>query len=188
MPKKASSGSKSSDSGADEADANVDKIRDILFGQHIRDYDNRFATLEKRLTDSIDKTSRDIEKRLERLDSLTRREFEKLGEQLKTERADRIAGDKNSATENKDLTSQVEGWFAEVEDQLSTEAGDIREALKEQGKELAAMMGKLEQQLQKEFARETRDLADNTVARHDLATLLAELAARINKDAKPNKS
>ena len=81
MPKKASSGSKSSDSGADEADANVDKIRDILFGQHIRDYDNRFATLEKRLTDSIDKTSRDIEKRLERLDSLTRREFEKLGEQ-----------------------------------------------------------------------------------------------------------
>lgn len=184
MPKKADTGKNTAHSGTEEADANVDKIRDILFGGHMRDYDERFATLEKRLTDSIEQSSRNIEKQLERLDARTRKEFDKLAEQLKAEKADRVAGDKDAAAESNQLANQVEGWFAEVEDQLASEAKDIRQTLKQQGSEMTGLLRKLETQLQKDLARETDELSSLTVSRSDLAALLTDVATRISKKSK----
>ena len=36
--------------GAEQTGASVDKIRDILFGSQMRDYDKRFTRLEERLS------------------------------------------------------------------------------------------------------------------------------------------
>ena len=38
----------------DNVDGNVDKIREILFGGQMRDYEQRFADLETRLTKNIE--------------------------------------------------------------------------------------------------------------------------------------
>ena len=42
--------------------ANVDKIRDILFGSNMREYEKRFARLEERLTKSSDALRDDLKK------------------------------------------------------------------------------------------------------------------------------
>ncbi|MFI5095659.1 MAG: hypothetical protein ACHQIK_19695, partial [Candidatus Acidiferrales bacterium] len=42
--------------------ANVDKIRDILFGSNMREYEKRFARLEERLTKSSDALREDLKK------------------------------------------------------------------------------------------------------------------------------
>src|SRR6188508_56549 len=42
----------------------VDRIRDILFGSQMRDYDSRFQRLEERLTRDAADTRADIQKRL----------------------------------------------------------------------------------------------------------------------------
>ena len=130
MPKKASQGTKAD--ATDEANANVDKIRDILFGGQMRDYEQRFATLEKRLTQSIESSAQNLERRIERLDGYAKRELEKLSEQLKSERKDRIADAKKGSGELNEFSDQVESWFAEVEEKLSEEVKDIREAANEQ--------------------------------------------------------
>ncbi|MGB5247092.1 MAG: hypothetical protein WBM54_07645 [Woeseia sp.] len=188
MPKKASSGSKNSTDALVEADANVDKIRDILFGGQMRDYEKRFASLEKRLSDSIERASRDMQKQVERLDHFTRREFEKLAEQLQAERKERTAEGKKSVTEFNEYADQVEGWFAEVEERLSEEAKDIRESLHEQHNDVAGQLQKVQGELQEEFSRETAELANQKVAREDLAALFTELAMRLNKDFKLPKA
>lgn len=188
MPKKAGTGKNNPDEVMMDADANVDKIRDILFGGQMRDYEKRFAALEKRLADSIDRTTRDMEKRIERLDTFTRREFEKLGEQLKTERKERTAEGKKSATELTEYADQVEGWFAEVEERLSEETKDIRESLHEQSNDMAGQLSKVQGTLQDELSRETDELASQKVAREDLAALFSELALRLNKDFKLPKA
>ncbi len=184
MPKKASPGSNKDNDAVMDQDANVDKIRDILFGGQMRDYEKRFAALEKRLADSIDRTARDMEKRIERLDTFTRREFEKLGEQLKAERKERAAEGKKSSSELSEYADQVEGWFAEVEQRLSEETKDIRESLHEQATDLTVQLRKTQDALQEELSRETGELADQKVAREDLAALLTEVALRLNKDFK----
>ena len=50
--------------------ANVDKIRDILFGAQMRDYDKRFARLEDRLMKDADALREEMRKRLDALENL----------------------------------------------------------------------------------------------------------------------
>ena len=52
--------------------ANVDKIRDILFGSNMREYEKRFARLEERLTKSSDALREDLKKRFDSLRSASR--------------------------------------------------------------------------------------------------------------------
>jgi hypothetical protein len=49
--------------------ANVDKIRDILFGSQMRDYDKRFGRLEERLAKAADALREDLKKRFDSLES-----------------------------------------------------------------------------------------------------------------------
>lgn len=168
----------------EEVEGNVDQIREILFGGQMRDYDSRFADLEKQLSQRLDRMGAEFEKRLERLNTYAKREIDKLSERLKTERKDRVADVKNSARDLKDMTNQVEGWFGEVEDRLDTESKDLRNSLHEQSEELAALITETRDQLNAALVSETRNLADAKLAREDLAGLLSEVALRLTKDFK----
>lgn len=169
---------------AADVEGNVDKIRDILFGGQMRDYDQRFAELEKRLGQSIDRLGRDIEKRIDRLDAYARREIEKLTDQLKTEKKDRIADGKRGAGEIKELTDQVETWFADVDDQLATETRDLRASLHEQHEALSQLISETHEQLSEALGAESRALTDAKIGREDLAALLSEVALRLQNDFK----
>src|ERR1700735_4587522 len=65
---------------------NVDKIRDILFGSQMRDYEARFARLEETLikeTLEIRETNR---RRFDQLETFIKREFETVQAKFKAER------------------------------------------------------------------------------------------------------
>ena len=66
--------------------ANVDKIRDILFGSQMRDYDKRFARVEERLVKDAAALREEIKKRIDGLESFVHQEVESLGQRLKNER------------------------------------------------------------------------------------------------------
>src|SRR3954464_11499462 len=86
---------------------NVDKIRDILFGTQMRDYESRFARLEETLikeTGEIRDTNR---KKLEQLEGFVRREFEAVQSRIKTERDERTETAGQMAREMKDLTDAL---------------------------------------------------------------------------------
>ena len=182
MARKQNQGRAAANAGADDMDGNVDKIRDILFGGQMRDYEQRFVDLEKRLTQRIDRLGKDVDKRVERLNAFAKREVDKLTEQLKTERKDRIAVDKSGARDLKDFGQQVEAWFGEVEEQLDAESRELRSALHEQNEELSALIGETRDQLNAALASEAQELTDSKVAREDLAGLLTEVALRLKKD------
>lgn len=168
----------------DNTDGNVDKIREILFGGQMRDYEQRFADLEDRLTRNIEVISRNLEKRVDRLDVYAKRELEKLGEKFKDERQARREDGKSSARELKDMAGQVETWVAELEEGLGEESQALRRSLQEQSEELSGMISDVHDQLSKSLSGETRNLADAKLARDDMADLLAEMALRLKKDLK----
>ena len=168
----------------DEIEGNVDKIREILFGGQMRDYEGRFADLENQLTQRIEHMNGEFEKRVERLNAYAKREIDKLSERLKTERKDRITEIKDNARDLKDATQQIEGWFGEVEDRLDTETKDLRNSIHEQSDELAALIAETRDHLNATLVSETRGLADTKLAREDLAGILSEVALRLTKDFK----
>ncbi len=164
---------------AENVDENVDKIREILFGGQMRDYEQRFADLEKRLTRNIEKIATDFEKRVERLNNGIKRDVEKLAEQLRDERKVRRDESKQGSKQFKELAEQVETWCVELEEQIGSETHDLRGILQEQNEELSAMIHDSHEELSKDLAIETRKLG-----REDLATVLSEVAARLKKNGK----
>lgn len=168
----------------EDIDGNVDKIREILFGGQMRDYEGRFADLENQLTQRIEHMNAEFEKRIERLNTYAKREIDKLSERIKTERKDRVAEVKDTTRDLKDATQQIESWFGEVEDRLDTETKDLRNAIHEQSEELAALVAETRDHLNAALVNETRGLADTKLAREDLAGVLSELALRLTKDFK----
>lgn len=184
MPKKQISQRNTKGADTGEVEENVDKIRDILFGSQMRDYEQRLAAMEKRLMQGIERSGRDLERRIERLDTFTRREVDKLSEQIKTERKDRTAEGKKGAGDLNEFSDQVESWFAEVDEQVSSESKDLRNALHEQGKDLTAQIREARDQMQASLQKEAKELADAKLAREDMAALLSEVAMRLNKDFK----
>lgn len=167
-----------------EIDGNVDKIREILFGGQMRDYEGRFADLEKRLSQRIDRLDAEFEKQIGRLNSYAKREVDKLAERIKAERKDRLADTKSGSRDLKDATQQVEAWFGEVEDRLDIETKELRNAIHEQSEEFAALIAETRDCLNDALTNETRELADAKLAREDLAGLLSEVAMRLKKDFK----
>lgn len=167
-----------------DVEGNVDKIRDILFGGQMRDYDQRFAELEKKLGQSIERLNRDLEKRVDRLDSYARREIDKLSEKISSEKKDRVADSKKGAGEFREFTDQVESWFAEVDEQLASDTKDLRSSIHEQNEALSDLIRETRDQLNEAIASESRDLADSKLAREDLAGLLSEVALRLQNDFK----
>ncbi|MBT8077762.1 MAG: hypothetical protein KJO31_04260 [Gammaproteobacteria bacterium] len=184
MAKKQSSKRNSKSADTEAVDENVDKIRDILFGPQMRDYESRVEALEKRLTTSIERAAREVERRIERLDAYTRREVDKLAEQIKNERKDRTSEGKKGATELNELADQVETWFAEVEEQQSQDAKDLRNQQHEHAESFAAQLQQTQSELQKTLQKEVTALSTTKLGREDLAALLAEVAMRLNKDFK----
>src|SRR5208283_6132020 len=66
--------------------ANVDKIRDILFGSQMREYEKRFTRLEEQVAKSLDGIREDVKRRLDSLEAFTQQEVESLSQRLKNEK------------------------------------------------------------------------------------------------------
>jgi len=69
--------------------ANVDKIRDIIFGSQMRDYEKRFLRLEERLTADAQALREDTKKRFDTLEAFVQKEIDSLSQRLKTEKSER---------------------------------------------------------------------------------------------------
>jgi len=164
-------------------DNNVDKIRDILFGGNMREYDKRFARLEDRLNADIDRLSQDVFKRFDTLDNFIKNEFEDLNARLHNEKTERKQDREDTKSELSGFEKQTTNRFADVEQQTSAEARTIRSTLHEQGNELLELIRTTRDELASTLQQESRDLQDSKVARTDLAELLSEVALRLNKEA-----
>jgi hypothetical protein len=98
--------------GEQREGANVDKIRDILFGSQMRDYEKRFARLEERFAKASDTLREDFKKRFDSLESFVGQELESLGQRLKAEKADRADSLKELTRETRDTSKFTRRKFA----------------------------------------------------------------------------
>src|SRR5271168_4478519 len=116
--------------------ANVDKIRDILFGSQMRDYEKRFVRLEERLAKASDALRDDLKKRFDSLESFVQQEMEALSQRLKTEKSERVEALKELTRESRDGAKSLEHKLSALEEQLAGAEGDLRSRILEQSKSL----------------------------------------------------
>lgn len=168
--------------GGDTPERNVDKIREILFGGQMRDYQRRFDQLEQRLAAASEELRADVAGRIEKLESFVHTELEVISERLGAERRERTADQEQRAAELHEARRQIDERLAQVDDKSAAEARALRSALQQQGAELGELVRRVRDEITESLNRQAAQLEDNKVAREDLAALFSEVALRLNRE------
>jgi len=150
---------------------NVEKIRDILFGAQMRDYNHRFARLEETLLKESADLRESTRKRFEALESYIRREFEALEGRLKNERDERG-----------NLGETLARRLSELNDQTSAAQRDLRSNILEQSKALSDDIERRHLQMAAMLEKRFQELRKDKTDRSALAALLTEVALRLNDE------
>jgi len=163
---------------------NVDKIRDILFGEEMRVYERRFNELDQRLVRGQDKLRNEIGSRLTKFESFMKKEIEKLSEKDKQEKKDRIEAVKSIKDNLQDVLKELNKSIDEVDDTLSKECTELRQELHDLSQETDTNINNMGARLQDALDIESSELHKVKTGKEELAELFTELALRLNKDFK----
>ena len=167
--------------GASEA-GSVDKIRDLLFGNQMQDYDRRFSMLEERFLQRFKDTESETAHNLGAFESNAKKQVDSLAGQLRDEKEQRADADKeiermmreqHQALEKRirSLSDQLSQLDRDMSDRLTRESQSLRDELKQRSADLG-------QTIEKMFAELSSVKTDRTL----LASLFVEVAKCLNQD------
>ena len=160
----------------------VDKIRDILFGHQMRDYEKRFARLEEHLLGEIKELRETTSKQLESVEAFIKKEVELLNQQLKTEQAQSAEAAKSLSKDLEKNIRTVSGRIEKQDEKQSKDSQDLKQQLLEQTKNLSEQIRKKHEESSKALQNNVAELRDEKMDRSALAQMLMEMAVRISDD------
>ncbi|UCI07186.1 hypothetical protein [Mesorhizobium sp. B1-1-8] len=160
----------------------VDKIRDLLFGNQMQDYDRRFSKLEERFLQRFKDVESEAKRNLEMYESNAKKQVDSLAGQLRNEKDARADADKeidrnlreqNQALEKqvRALSDQLSDLEREVADRINRSDHSLREEIKQKNESMQMLLEKL-------FS----DLSNVKTDRNLLAGLFVEVAKCLNQD------
>jgi hypothetical protein len=160
----------------------VDKIREIIFGNQMQDYDKRFARLEdgleKKLTELRDATH----KRLDSIEAYIKKEIEALSDRLKNEQSMRDAATQKISKEFKDSMRSISKNIEQLEEKQSKDTRELRQQILDTSKELTNDIADKQTEAAEALKRAYNELNENKVARTTLSELLMEMAVRTSNE------
>jgi uncharacterized phage infection (PIP) family protein YhgE len=169
--------------GADAAGgASIDKVRDILFGNQVREFDRKFARLEDRIVKEASDLKDEVRNRLAALEQYTKTEMESLSEHLKVEHEDRVDSYGIVSRELKEAAKSLERRTTTLDEQLAKSQRDLRQQILEQNQRLSDDIRKKMDDVLAALAHEARELRNDKADRATLAGLLTEMAMRLTND------
>lgn len=161
---------------------NVDKIRDILFGTQMRDYDKKFARLEERLLKETADLREDMKRRIVSIEAFMKGEIQALSDAQKAERSDREDAVKELAGELKESTKALEKRNSQSDEQNSKAQRDTRQLVLEESRRLSEEIGQKHADLTASLARESQELRAMLTDRLALADIFAEMSLRLKNE------
>ena len=166
-----------------EDGGNIDKVRDILFGGQMRDYERRFIRLEERLLQETSELKDEVRKRLAALEQFVKQEAASLADRIKTEHEERTDATKDLAREQRESAKAFE--------KKAGAARRLRSARRSANCASScsscssAMSDEVRQKIDDVLARltqEANELRNDKTDRATLASLLTEMAMRLTNE------
>lgn len=161
---------------------NLDKVRDLIFGNQMRDYEKRFARLEERMLRESANLRDDTKNRLDSLDGYLKQELDTLSTRLKTEQSDRDTGDKDLAEGIRELSLSSDKKIAQLDELIAQNQREARQRLQEQSNALRDEIRQRNEDVLTTLEKAIQELRSDKTDRATLASLLQEVAIRLNSD------
>jgi hypothetical protein len=170
------------ENGAIDESGNVDRIRNILFGSQMRDYDGRFQKLEERLSREATELRGELQRQLQALEAFMKGETESMTNRVKTEQSERGQAIERLAHEMTETAKGLELKINNLDSQAAKDIRDLREQLLEQSKTLSAEMKEKHDEMKGHLDREAGEIRDAMTGREALAEMLTEVALRLKNE------
>ena len=160
----------------DPTGGNVEQIREILFGGHIRAFDDRFDLVEARLAKESDSLRKAIEKRVLELERLLSEQREEASDQLSTETSNRDLALNKVELAMAQARMDAENQMAEMQDYFKSEIKAVRAELKAAHKELSTKLSRADRAQDKRSDK----LEHDKVNRKDLSGFFTDVAQKLH--------
>jgi gas vesicle protein len=158
---------------------NIDQIRDIIFGAHLREYNARFEKLETDLANVHQELRDRIHELKVSFTSELRVAVEGLEKKIRTQQS-------TAETERNDLRQQIDrlnrkttASIEKLGEDLDQATATLREEITETKDKLQEDVRSLRLYVQEELERRLSALSGNKVSRDDMAEILFELGMRL---------
>lgn len=163
---------------------NIDKIREILFGGQMRDYERRFSRLEERLIKEAADLRDDSRRRFDALEAFFKQELEALSERLQSEQRARDESVQDVSRALRETGQALERKLAQLDEQATRNQRDLRQQLLDQSKSLSEEIRRKGEELVALVEREVAALGNDKTDRAALASLFNEVALRLTNEFK----
>ena len=162
---------------------NVDKIRDILFGGQMRDYEKRFKRLEERFTQENMLFREDMLQRIKVIEDRIEGDIDNVVEKAKVDRQERILAQQDLQREIATLRNEINNRLNQLDEQVAKEIKNLRQQTLNKFQELSLQLRQQSDLLTSMFNQELSQLQEDKVNRSDLATFFNEIAVRLTRNA-----
>jgi hypothetical protein len=163
----------------DPAGGNVEQIREILFGGHIRAFDERFDLVETRLAQESATLQKALEKRVQELERMLNEFREKASDQLGHETSNRDLALNKMELALTSARMDAENQMAQMQDNFKAEIKAVRAELKAAHKELSTALSRAEAAQNKRADKLDHDKVD----RKELSKFFGDIAQKIQPAA-----
>jgi ABC-type transporter Mla subunit MlaD len=168
--------------GAIDETGKVDRIRDILFGSQMRDYDDRFQRLDERLTREAADTRADTQKQLEALENFIKGALESVSNRLNAEQSERGSAVEKLARDLGETARALELATKNLGEHADRELHALRQQLLDQSKALGDEIREKHGQVKADLDREAEQIRGAMTHREGLAEMLSEVALRLKNE------
>ncbi|MBN1292251.1 MAG: hypothetical protein JXB48_10460 [Candidatus Latescibacteria bacterium] len=160
----------------------VDKIRDLLFGSQMQDYEKRFNHLEEMLTAQITNLQNETRKWFDSLESFVKKELDSLSDRLSNEKTDRIAAVKELSQELKKTAETIQNKIDDVSEKTAANDKEVRRQILDQSKMLRGEALDNKKEISDALHKAEHQLREDKVDRTAFANMLSEMALRIKEE------
>jgi hypothetical protein len=165
----------------------VDKIRELLFGNQMQDYDRRFSVLEDRFQQRMRDLEGESARSLANMESSIKKQLESIASQVRQEQELRTEADKELGRGLREQIQALDKRLGQISDQVATLEREFTERLGHESQSLRDDIRRRNEDTRATIERMFSELSNVKTDRNLLAGLFVEIARCLNQDmtAKP---
>ncbi len=160
----------------------VDKIRELLFGNQMQDYDRRFDVMEQRFQQKMRDLEAESTRAIQSMESSVKKQLESLASQVRQEQDLRGEADKELGRGLREQIQGLEKHLSKVADQLASQDRDFTERLSHESQTLHEDIRRRNEDTRAAIERMLAELMNVKTDRSLLAGLFVEIARCLNQD------
>lgn len=160
----------------------IDKVRNILFGAQMREYEKKFGQLHGLMDKEAAELREQTQKSIDSLEKYFKAEVDSLSGRLKAEQNERSDSVNALSKELRDAAGSFEKKLADLDDQINKHARDLRQQILDLSKQLSDDVRKKQDEALTALARTAQEIRFEKVDRANLADLFSEMSLRLTHD------